>query len=301
MKDITTEYSPLPERTAVALGVFDGVHLGHRLVIDRAAELAGDELRSAVFTFRQDTVLNKGSERLLTDSEKLRRLSQRKVDYVCSPDFGEVKDLSAVTFVKEILAGRLRCRYAVCGNDFRFGKGASGDIKLLKELGGKLGFETVVLDKLALNGETVSSTVIKEYIRRGEILRANEMLGYRFTIAEPVIHGNELGRTWDFPTINQLLPVHIIIPKYGVYVSRVKIDGKAYAGVTNIGVKPTVGKQIAPLAETYILNFNGDLYGRIIRVSLERFIRPEQKFGSFDDLRHQIEKDTAEAARSADI
>ena len=127
MKDITTEYSPLGEPTAIALGVFDGVHLGHRLVIDTAVKKSGGEVRSAVFTFKSDTVMNKGSERLLTNSEKLRRLSQRRIDYVCCPDFGEYRDMPYEDFVKEVLVGRLGCRYAVCGRDFRFGRGAQGD------------------------------------------------------------------------------------------------------------------------------------------------------------------------------
>lgn len=297
MKDITNDRSPLEWRTAAALGVFDGVHLGHRTVIDRAVSLGGGELRSVVFTFRQDTVMNKGSVRLLSDADKLYRLSQRRVDLVCSPPFNEVRELSAEDFVREILVGRLRCRFAVCGRDFRFGKNAAGDAALLSALGREYGFETVVLDKLALGGETVSSTAIKEYIRRGEIVRANELLGYRFGYRLPVIHGRELGRTWDFPTINQLLPGGIVMPRFGVYCSRVKIDGHRYTGVTNIGVKPTVGEEKVPLAETYILGFNGDLYGMTVQVSLERFIRPERKFESVDELRRQIELDTAEASK----
>ena len=295
MKDITEERTPLEWRTAVALGVFDGVHLGHRTVIDKAVELGSGELRSVVFTFRQGSVTNKGKVRLLSDEDKFYRLSQRRVDLVCSPDLSEVRDMPAEDFVREILVGRLRCRYAVCGKDFRFGRGAKGTAQLLCSLGEEYGFETVVLDKLALGGETVSSTAIKEHIARGEIVRANEMLGYRFCYRLPVIHGRELGRTWDFPTINQLLPQGIVMPRFGVYCSRVKIDGKAYTGVTNIGVKPTVGKEKAPLSETYIIGFGGDLYGKLIQVSLERFLRPEQKFDSIEALRRQIALDTEEA------
>lgn len=297
MKDITTEKTPLSERTAVALGVFDGVHLGHRLVIDRAVELSGGGIKAAVFTFRSDTVVNKGSERLLTDAEKQRRLSQRRIDYLCSPSFDEVRDISTEDFVRDVLAGRLRCRYAVCGRDFRFGRGALGNAGLLKALGEKYGFEAIVLDKLALKGETVSSTVIKEHIRRGEIVRANELLGYRFGYREPVIHGQELGRTWDFPTINQQLPAGVTVPRFGVYCSNVKAEGKVYTGVTNIGIKPTVGNIAVPLAETYIIGFNGDLYGKTVRVGLERFLRPERKFGSIEELRRQIALDTEEAAK----
>ena len=299
MKDITGERGALEWRTAVALGVFDGVHLGHRTVIDRAVMLGSGELRSVVFTFRQGSVTNKGRLRLLSDKDKFYRLEQRRVDLICSPDLSEVRDMEAEDFVSRILAGRLRCRYAVCGKDFRFGRGAAGDAELLKRLGEKYGFEAVVLDKLALGGETVSSTVIKEHIAKGEIVRANELLGYRFGYRLPVIHGREIGRTWDFPTINQLLPEGIVMPRYGVYCSRVKTGGKAYTGVTNIGVKPTVGAEKAPLAETYIIGFGGDLYGKTVQVSLERFIRPERKFESIEELRKQIERDTEEAHKTA--
>ena len=297
MEEIKVRGERLGFDTAVALGVFDGVHLGHRTVIDRAVSLGNGELRSAVFTFRQDTVVNKGRVRLLSDEDKLYRLSQRRVDIVCSPDFNEVRGLSPEDFVRERVAGQLRCRYAVCGNDFRFGKAAAGDARLLAELGREYGFETVVLDKLALGGETVSSTLIKEHIQNGEIVRANELLGYRFGYRLPVIHGMELARTWDFPTINQLLPPGIVMPRFGVYCSRVKFGGQRYTGVTNIGIKPTLGKTRAPLAETYILGYNGDLYGKTVQVSLERFLRPERKFDSLEDLRRQIGLDTAEASK----
>lgn len=298
MKDITNEREPLKWRSAVALGVFDGVHLGHRTVIDKAVELGSGELRSVVFTFRQGSVTNKGSVRLLSDEDKTYRLAQRRVDLICSPDLGDVRDMPPEVFVRDILAARLNCRYTVCGEDFRFGKGAAGNAQLLRELGEKYGFEAVVLNKLALGGETVSSTVIKEHIARGEIVRANELLGYRFGYRLPVIHGRELGRTWDFPTINQLLPEGIVMPRYGVYCSRVKTGGKAYTGVTNIGVKPTVGTENAPLAETYIIGFGGDLYGKTVQVSLERFLRPEQRFESIEALRAQIARDTDEARKS---
>ena len=299
MQELHEAPNPRCNHIVAALGVFDGVHLGHRTVIDRAVMLGSGELRSVVFTFRQGSVTNKGRLRLLRDKDKFYRLEQRRVDLICSPDLSEVRDMEAEDFVSRILAGRLRCRYAVCGKDFRFGRGAAGDAELLKRLGEKYGFEAVVLDKLALGGETVSSTVIKEHIAKGEIVRANELLGYRFGYRLPVIHGREIGRTWDFPTINQLLPEGIVMPRYGVYCSRVKTGGKAYTGVTNIGVKPTVGAEKAPLAETYIIGFGGDLYGKTVQVSLERFIRPEKRFDSIEELRKQIARDTEEARITA--
>ena len=287
-------------KTAAALGFFDGVHSGHRAVLKTAAAQKKNGLVPCAFTFPPESNAGKGTDYIYSSAEKNFIIEERcGIERIFSPSFADVCGFSGDTFARDILRKEMNAAYVVCGKDFRFGRGAAGDAELLKKLGEKYGFETVVLDKLALGGETVSSTVIKKHIAGGEIVRANELLGYRFGYRLPVIHGRELGRTWDFPTVNQLLPEEIVLPRFGVYCSRVKIGGKAYTGVTNIGVKPTVGAEKAPLAETYIIDFGGDLYGRVVEVGLERFIRPEKRFGSIDELRAQIARDTDEVRRSA--
>lgn len=148
-----------------------------------------------------------------------------------------------------------------------------------------------------MGGEVISSTEIRRCVREGEIAKANEMLGYHFGFCLEVEHGFQRGRTWDFPTINQQIPKGRVMPKFGVYCSAVEIDGNKYAGVTNIGVKPTVHVETAPLAETFIMDYHGDLYGRKLKLELHEFLRPEKMFDSFDSLREEIAKNKEQAVR----
>lgn len=298
MLEITDGNSILKEKTACALGIFDGVHLGHRLVIETAVKQKNRGLKAAVFSFCTDTVTSKGEngrlERILTEDEKHRRIAALGADYMYCPDFSAVKDMSAENFVRSILAEKLNCAVAVCGKDFRFGRGAKGNADALIRLGERYGIEVIALDKVSFEGEEVSSSRIRELIKSGRIDEANFLLGKPFSYRLTVEHGNELGRTWDFPTINQRLPEGIVAPQFGVYGSYVKVGDKLYRGLTNIGVKPTVEKvkkEISPLAETYIMDFDGDLYGQTVELTLEFFVRPERKFLSFEELKNQIERD----------
>lgn len=296
MIEINRGFKP-DKGTVCALGLFDGVHRGHRLIINTAAALAKEfGAASAVFTFKTDTMTSKGHdgriEMILDDKEKRRHFEDMGIDLLYSPDFEELKDMSAEDFVREILAGLLGCKAVVCGSDYRFGKGAEGDHSTLELYGRIYGIDVRVCDKLSYKDEEVSSTVIRKCIRTGQIEKANELLGYIFGLRLKVERGRQLGRTWNFPTINQLIPEGQIMPKFGVYATRVLIDGEERFGVTNIGVKPTLKAHDAPLAETYILNFDGDLYDREIEILLDRFIRPEKGFENIDALRTQIAKDT---------
>lgn len=283
-------------KTAVALGLFDGVHLGHQTVIKQAVNKKQIGLKPTVFSFETDSVTSKGHdgkiEMLLTDEDKHRHFESLGVEYVFSPKFSNYKDMTDEEFVRSVLKEKLNAGFAVCGEDFRFGKNAMGDAERLKELGVKYGIEICVVGQLSLNGKAVSSTEIRQYVRNGEIVKANEMLGYRYGYTLPVEHGFERGRTWDFPTINQGIPKGLVLPKFGVYCSKVKIGDRLYSGVTNIGVKPTVKVKTAPLAETYIIGYNGDLYGENIAIELYEFIRAERRFESFDELKAEISRNT---------
>lgn len=280
----------LQERTAVAMGVFDGVHLGHRAVINQAVLCREAGLTPAVFTFKNQTVRKKGEkiDEVLSDGLKAQRFEKLGTEIVISPDFCEIKDLSPEEFAREILVKRLNVGAVCCGSDFRFGKNAEGDCETLKKLGEKLGFEVKICEPVELEGGVVSSTAIRSLVKEGEIAKANRMLGEEFAMELEVVHGAELGRTWNFPTINQIIPKRQVIPKFGVYCSGVEIDGKTYKGVTNIGVKPTVNVKTEPLAETFIMNYYGDLYGRKLKLSLYEFIREEKKFDSLDELKNEI-------------
>lgn len=296
-----TDHVP-KEKTACALGLFDGVHRGHQMIINEAVSAAKEKgVKSAVFSFKTNTVTSKGHdgriEMLMSDDEKHEKMERLGVDYIFSPDFESFKGMPPENFVRDIIRDKLNCICAVCGTDFTFGRGAVGKADDLVRIGKKYGIEVIVLDKLAIDGEEVSSTVIRKYIRTGLISKANKLLGRRFGFDLEVEHGFQRGRTWDFPTINQKIPKGRVMPRFGVYCSKVLIDGKWYRGVTNIGIKPTVNEIVSPLAETFIIDYNGNLYGKKIKFELFEFLRPERKFDSFDELKQEILKNTQQTIR----
>lgn len=300
MIDITYGSQGAADKTAVALGYFDGLHLGHVGVI--SAALAQPGLKSAVFTFNCDTTLPKfrGPEDIISFENKRELMEKMGVKYLYAPDFAEVCTLSDEDFVKKILIDRLNAGFACCGRNFRFGKGGCGTPERLEEIGAKYGMRVQIVQDICLDGKIISSTRIREHIRRGEIEQANRLLGYELWYRLPVIRGNEIGRTISFPTINQIIPDTNIIPRYGVYKSFVEIGSKQYHGVTNIGVKPTVEHRsdgTGAVMETHIIGFDGDLYGQNIAVALVRFIRPEKKFPGLAELKQQIAQDKEAALK----
>lgn len=292
MLDITEKGIAPNEKTAVALGIFDGVHRGHRRVLERA--FSHPELKRAIFTFNTHTVDSKGKDykMLITDSFKKKLLERAGADYIYSPDFYELKMMPAEDFARDILKGVLHAEVAVCGEKFRFGHNALGDSEALTKYGKKYGFKVEIVERLDDNGTRISSSLIRRLVSEGDIAKANKLLGYSYGYSLEVIHGNEIGRTWDFPTINQQIPNGLILPRFGVYVSCVHIGNRLYTGVTNIGVKPSIERDIKPLAETFIVDFEGDLYGQEIEIELFEFIRPEKKFDSLDELKAEIKRNT---------
>ncbi len=305
ISDITKSGKVFNNKTVVSLGIFDGIHRGHQAVIRAAAEMKRQGLEFVLFTFKTDTVTTKGKggfvEALLSDEIKKEHFEKMGADYLFSPEFDEMKNLTPYQFVEQVLHKRLNAAAVVCGEDFRFGKEALGDIDKLKTLGYKFGIRTVIVSQEKLNGRKISSTEIRECIRNGEIKQANEMLGYNYYYKLPVLHGNELGRTLDFPTINQEISKGQVIPKFGVYVTRTLIDGKWKPSVSNIGIKPTVEVRSVPLIETNIIDFRGDMYGSTVKVELLDFLRPEKKFESFDILKKQVHQDIAKAKEYFDL
>lgn len=282
-------------KSAVALGLFDGIHLGHRAVLNMALEQEKNGLIPYVFTFNPVMVSKKSRGEygyIYTHLDKLRILSRLGFFWsIYSVSFQEVCGLSGEEFVKNILIDKLNVGFVCCGNDFRFGKNASCGVNELYELGRKYDFDIKIADDVILEGETVSSTAIRNMLLNGDVTKARQFLGAPYTINKTVIHGAELGRTIGFPTVNQLFSKGQLVPKYGVYASDVCIDGVWYRAMTNIGMKPTVNYNGIPLAETHIIGFSGDLYGRRIQTNIREFIRPEQKFDSVDELKRQIAED----------
>lgn len=272
---------------AAALGSFDGLHLGHRQVIGNTLSVPG--LRPAVITFQQNpsvSLQKKPVPLLTTNEQKLALLKEMGVEVVYLLPFDRIRDMEPEDFV-EALYRVCRVRALSCGFNFRFGKNGRGDAGLLKELCREKGISLSVTPPVSVAGETVSSTRIRACLEQGDVQQAGQLLGRPFGYDFEVTHGRQLGRTWGTPTINQPFPQGYVLPRFGVYASLVEVEGQKYYGVTNIGVKPTVGSDCA-LSETWIPEFSGDLYGKKVPVELLDFIRPERKFDSLDQLKNEI-------------
>ncbi len=280
---------------AVALGAFDGLHKGHMAVIRAAVQKSGS-LQSAVFTFARSP---SGKAELLTGEEKEKLLKEAGVRRMYSLKFSELKDWEARRFVQEILFEKCGAKLLCCGEDFRFGKGREGDVSLLGQLCERQGVSLIVAPPVKEGGEKISSTRIRLAVEQGEISLANKLLGRPFGFWEEVIHGNHIGGpVLGAPTLNQTVPENFCLPPFGVYSSWVQVEGAFFYGVTNIGVKPTVGSDRV-LAETYLPGFSGDLYGQKVRLCLLEFIRPEKKFSSLKELKEEIERNARSAEKSA--
>lgn len=285
--------------TAVTLGKFDGIHLGHQLLLHRILEKK--ELTSVMFTFdlHPCNLFSDQELRLIdTQEERIRFLERTGLAYLIAFPF--TRDTAAMdprVFVKEILVDKLGARLVVVGEDFRFGHKRAGDVELLSDLSGKYGFEVVSYPKLIEDGGVVSSTRIRSLIEAGRMEEAAALLGRPFSFLGLVIHGNKLGRTVGMPTANLRPEPGKLLPPDGVYVADIRMDGKerTYRGITNVGYKPTVGGETVPGVETWIFDFEGDLYGRELEVRLLSFVRPERKFESLQAVRAQVEHDARTA------
>lgn len=282
-------------KSAVALGLFDGVHLGHRAVLNLALEQEKNGLIPYVFTFNPTMVLRKSKGEygyIYNHLSKYNMLFNLGFgSHIRSVSFEKICRLSGEEFVKNILIDKMNAGIVCCGNNFRFGNFASCGVNELCELGKKYGFEVRIADDVVYKGETVSSTVVRNLLLNGDTVKACQFLGAPYNINGEVVHGKALGRTIGFPTVNQIFEKGQLVPKFGVYASDTFINGYQYRAMTNIGIKPTVNYDGVPLAETHIINFSGDLYGENIRLNLLEFIRPEQKFTCLDELKRQIAED----------
>lgn len=291
----TTQFR-LPERSAVAIGKFDGVHLGHRKLIDKIIEQKRENYLATVFTFDTSAAAFFGGEEkeLTTKAEKRRIFEKMGIDVLIEfPLNSETAATEPEEFVHEYLAKRMRTAYICAGSDLSFGKNGVGNYALLEQYAGRYGYRTELIDKVRVEGEEVSSTKVREAIRRGQMEFATAMLGKPYGVSGYVEHGRKLGRTIGMPTANLIPEQDKLLPPNGVYYSNVIIDGQEYKGISNVGCKPTVSTSGMVGVETYIYDFAGDLYGRDIIVELLAFRRPEMKFDSVDSMKRQMEKDIA--------
>jgi len=284
-------------KTAAALGIFDGVHLGHREVLRTAAGQKENGLMPCAFTFPPESTAFKGAEGYIYSSAEKEYILRRHcgMEHILSPEFAAVCGMDGEIFARYILAGELNAAFVCCGRDFRFGRGASCGAEELRDFGRRFGFRVQTVEDVCLDGTRVSSTEIRRLLLAGNVTAADALLGEPYMIRRTVTHGAQLGRTIGFPTINQVFEPGQLVPAFGVYASLTRTGGREYRSMTNIGVKPTVDYGGAPLAETYIHGFTGDLYGTSPEVVLLRFIRPERRFGSTEELKKQIAADVSAA------
>jgi riboflavin kinase/FMN adenylyltransferase len=273
-------------KNAVALGTFDGVHIGHRKVLD----LPDDCRKIAVcFSKPPKSVLGGTIELLCDNSKKTQVMKKIGIDEVYTLDFEEMKDKTAEEFL-EFIKAQFNPKIISCGFNYRFGKGAKGDIELLRKFADENGIRLICANPVKRDGELVSSTGIRSLLKDGKIEKANSLMSESFSFTSTVISGDRRGRTIGFPTINQRYPESLVALKFGVYKSKVYFGGREYEGITNIGKRPTYPSDYI-IAETFIKDFQGDLYGEKVTVCPISFLREEVKFGSLDELKKQIESD----------
>lgn len=286
-----TDGKKITQKTVVALGLFDGMHRGHKQIIAEMLKYCDKGYASAVFTFNTESVRfkhGKPFEYISTNEQKLRTLEFIGIDYIMCPDFDDMKELTGEEFALEILCKQLNATAVACGENFRFGKNASCGTEELKKFGKKYGFEVIVTE---LVSDGFSSEKYRALLREGRVNDSYILGGAGYSLYAEVVAGNRLGRTLDFPTINQNFAEGQLVPKRGVYHTGTVINGVVYDSITNVGVKPTVEKDIKPLAETHILDYSGDLYGKKLEVLFYSFIRDEMKFGSVEELKKQVMAD----------
>ncbi len=273
-------------KTAIVLGTFDGLHAGHRAVLDAAKDFF---CVAVTFDAPPKSKLTAEPQLLMQPNERIKRLKQLGAHRVNLQNFDAVRDIQAQDYLhwlkKEYAPSRI-----VCGFNYRFGKDALGDINLIKAFCDKNGIEFVCVPPVTKDGNIVSSTAIRNLIKEGKMSDAAGQICGGFLFTAPVVHGDARGRQLGFPTANQEYPNELIRPKFGVYLSRVTIDGKQYKAITNIGIRPTYKTETIG-CETFIKDFSADIYGKEMTTELLSFIREEKKFGSVKELKDAILND----------
>ena len=282
------------------IGNFDGVHLGHQVVINKITQQSKElnlpsmviafEPSAKEFFFGQDA-----PARLTNFREKFSLIDKFGIDqFVCLNFNRELSSMPAETFIKKILVDTLHIKHLTVGDNFRFGKDRKGDFELLQNFAGKLDYQVEDTDSFVNDGKRVSSTLIRKFLKTGELDKAKRMLGREYFMSGRVIHGDKKGRTIGFPTAN--IPVkRRICAVNGVFAENVSMnDGSEYQGVANIGYRPTVAGTRTQL-EVHIFNFSKEIYGNLLKITFCKKLRDEKKFDSFEELKKQIEQDSKSA------
>ena len=287
--------------TVIALGFFDGVHRGHGALLRRTVEVAGQlGATPAAFTFDRPPkeVVTGKPVPLINSTAERRELMERLYGIqrvIVAPFDHEMMTMAWEDFITKLLVETHGAVYLVAGHDYHFGHKNAGTPELLVQKCHELGLGCDIIPKVEREGITVSSTYIRKLVEQGQVERAAEFLGHRHCLSQTVRHGFRFGRTIGIPTINFTAPDHVLTPERGVYITRVYLpDGRSYAGVTNVGTRPTVSDSGDVSIETFLLDFEGDLYGSDIRLEFCRRLREERKFDSPQALKEEIERNVAQ-------
>ena len=296
------ENAEIGRPAVLTLGVFDGLHLGHQLIIGRVVERArqlGAVPTVVTFDPHPRAVLHPASAPplLQTLDQKVEAFGVLGVEQAIvvrfTPEFARVR---AEEFLRDVVHERLQAREVYLGRGFAFGRGREGDIDLLRRVSGKLGFYADEVPEVRLRGQRISSSRIRELLAAGRVNLARRMLGRPYGVEGRVVRGHERGRTIGFPTAN-LRPANRVIPRGGVYVTATLIGGEWRRSVTNVGVRPTFEKEAEPSVETFVMNWGGDLYGDVLRVRFLHRLRDERRFKGVEELKAQIKRDEARARK----
>lgn len=294
--EIVRELREIPN-LSLALGFFDGVHLGHQAVINCAVDFAKENnCKSAVVTFKEHPYCYfKGAspKYILTLEDKYKYIADLGVDYLIELDFAQVCKMTPMQYLEDILVKYFSPRAISTGFNHKFGVDKTGNVMFLSDCQEKFDYIYFATPPQSIYGDMISSTAIRQFIKSGSVFMADTMLGRKFAVSGTVIKGKELGATIGYPTANIIYPLDIVEPPHGVYEVEVNIgeSSKMYKGLANFGIAPTVSNSGICTLETYILNFKGNLYDTDIKVSFGRFIRPEIKFSNLDELKTQIDLD----------
>ncbi len=292
--EIFKELIKIPDMS-IALGFFDGIHKGHQAVIKNAVDFAKqNNTKSALITFQDHPCCffyGTKPKYILTRKEKHEKIEQLGIDYLFELNFESISGLTAEEYLKDILIKHFTPKAITTGWNHNFGYKKSGDVKFLAQNANKFDYKYFEISPQKEGIKTISSTAIRDYLLDGVIENANKMLGYNFYIKGEVIEGQKLGRTIGFRTANLVYPQELVDLPFGVYDVNVKIDNQNYKGITNFGIRPTVSESKVRSLETHIINFDNDIYGKIITIEFNKMIREEKKFNSIEELKKQITKD----------
>ncbi len=288
--------------SAVAIGKFDGMHRGHKALLNEILQAKKEGLLAAVFTFDPSPAAffsGKAVKGLTTKEEKRRLFRQLGIDVLVEFPLNETTAaMPPEEFIRAVLCRRMKAAFIAAGTDLSYGDKGRGDYRLLESLSAECGYRVRIINKVLEGGEEISSTRVRECVETGRMEEAAQLLGAPYAVMGTVVHGNQIGRTIGFPTVNLTPPEDKLLPPNGVYRSEVECCKGIFRGLTNVGVKPTVeqGKNPPMGVETYLYGFEGDIYDTFLTVRLKAFVRPEQKFKGLSRLKEQLQKDIAACA-----